>query len=54
MHPRTVSTSAKGASENKVVDMEGGGLYGCLSSKIFTVFSLQGATPDDPNTFTAA
>jgi hypothetical protein len=32
MRPRTVSTSAtSGASGNKAVDMEGGGMYRCLS-----------------------
>ncbi|MCI61721.1 hypothetical protein A2U01_0082978, partial [Trifolium medium] len=29
-------------------------MYGCLSPKIFTVSSMYGATPDDPNTFTVA
>ncbi|MCI94475.1 hypothetical protein A2U01_0115773, partial [Trifolium medium] len=33
--------------------MKGGGMYGCLSPGIFMVSSLYGATPDDPNTFTA-
>ncbi|PNX56446.1 hypothetical protein L195_g049886 [Trifolium pratense] len=55
MHLKTVSTSTTlGASENKVVYTEGGGMYRCLSPKNFMVSSSYEATPYDPNTLTAA